>query len=214
MAAGLSLAANGHPLFQQAFEQVTRELLSPADLEGIIETDGELAADAHTYEFAREIENGIWGQGFPAPLFVGEFDTAAQRVLKEKHLKLKLQHDGEIFDAMHFFHPDLLPPRIRAVYALMSNEYNGNRSVQLRLHHWEPVAGPGSSPSSSCLTLQSGFSPIWTRFHAIWWQPALGLLIGLERERNPSAKVVLRTFALTALSGVLASHLAERTDSA
>jgi single-stranded-DNA-specific exonuclease len=146
MAAGLSLAANGHPLFQQAFEQVTRELLSPADLEGIIETDGELAADAHTYEFAREIENGIWGQGFPAPLFVGEFDTAAQRVLKEKHLKLKLQHDGEIFDAMHFFHPDLLPPRIRAVYALMSNEYNGNRSVQLRLHHWEPVAGPGSFP--------------------------------------------------------------------
>ncbi|MCU0810453.1 MAG: MgtC/SapB family protein [Thiobacillaceae bacterium] len=42
---------------------------------------------------------------------------------------------------------------------------------------------------------------------------ALGLLIGLERERNPSAKAGLRTFALTALFGVLASHLAERTQS-
>jgi len=42
---------------------------------------------------------------------------------------------------------------------------------------------------------------------------ALGLLIGLERERNPSAKAGLRTFALTALFGVLASHLAERIDS-
>jgi single-stranded-DNA-specific exonuclease len=146
MAAGLSLEADGHVLFQRAFEQVTRELLSPADLEGVIETDGELAAEAHTYDFAREIENGIWGQGFPAPLFVGEFDTAAQRVLKEKHLKLKLQRNGETFDAMHFFHADLLPPRIRAVYALMSNDYNGNRSVQLRLHHWEPVPGPESSP--------------------------------------------------------------------
>lgn len=42
---------------------------------------------------------------------------------------------------------------------------------------------------------------------------ALGLLIGLERERNPSAKAGLRTFALTAIFGVLASHLAERTHS-
>ena len=146
MAAGLTLQADGHVLFQQAFEQITRELLSPADLEGVIETDGELATAAHTYDFAREIEGGIWGQGFPAPLFVGVFDTAAQRVLKEKHLKLKLQRDGETFDAMHFFHADLLPPRIRAVYALMSNEYNGSRRVQLRLHYWEPVAGPESSP--------------------------------------------------------------------
>jgi uncharacterized membrane protein (DUF4010 family) len=42
---------------------------------------------------------------------------------------------------------------------------------------------------------------------------ALGLLMGLERERNPSAKAGLRTFALTALFGVLASHIADMTDS-
>jgi uncharacterized membrane protein (DUF4010 family) len=42
---------------------------------------------------------------------------------------------------------------------------------------------------------------------------AIGLLMGLERERNPSAKAGLRTFALTALLGALASHLAERTGS-
>lgn len=36
---------------------------------------------------------------------------------------------------------------------------------------------------------------------------ALGLLMGLERERNPEAKAGLRTFALTALLGVLAAHL-------
>lgn len=40
---------------------------------------------------------------------------------------------------------------------------------------------------------------------------AIGLLMGLERERNPSAKAGLRTFALTALFGVLASHLADKT---
>ena len=37
---------------------------------------------------------------------------------------------------------------------------------------------------------------------------AIGLLMGLERERNPAAKAGLRTFALTALLGVLATHLA------
>jgi len=42
---------------------------------------------------------------------------------------------------------------------------------------------------------------------------ALGLLMGLDRERNPSAKAGLRTFALTALFGVLASHIADMTDS-
>jgi uncharacterized membrane protein (DUF4010 family) len=37
---------------------------------------------------------------------------------------------------------------------------------------------------------------------------ALGLLMGLERERNPAALAGLRTFALTALFGTLAAHLA------
>lgn len=37
---------------------------------------------------------------------------------------------------------------------------------------------------------------------------AIGLLMGLERERNPAAKAGLRTFALTGLFGALAAHLA------
>ena len=41
---------------------------------------------------------------------------------------------------------------------------------------------------------------------------AIGLLMGLERERNPAAKAGLRTFALTALFGVLAAHLATELD--
>lgn len=42
---------------------------------------------------------------------------------------------------------------------------------------------------------------------------AIGLLIGLERERNPSAKAGLRTFALVALFGTLSALLATKTDS-
>ena len=41
---------------------------------------------------------------------------------------------------------------------------------------------------------------------------AIGLLIGLERERTPSAKAGLRTFTLVALLGTLAAMLSERID--
>jgi uncharacterized membrane protein (DUF4010 family) len=39
----------------------------------------------------------------------------------------------------------------------------------------------------------------------------IGLLIGLERERNPTAKAGLRTFTLVAMSGTLSALLSERT---
>lgn len=43
---------------------------------------------------------------------------------------------------------------------------------------------------------------------------AIGLLIGLERERHPNAKAGLRTFALVALFGTLAAFLSDETGSA
>src|SRR5574340_11469 len=41
---------------------------------------------------------------------------------------------------------------------------------------------------------------------------AIGLLIGLERERSPAARAGLRTFALVALFGTLSAMLSARTD--
>jgi single-stranded-DNA-specific exonuclease len=140
MAAGLSIPAGCHDDFAQAFETVVRELIDPADLEGVIETDGELDAADHSYALAEQLDHAVWGQGFPAPLFTGIFDVVAQRVVGEKHLKLKLARDGNAFEAMRFFHADPLPDRIRAVYALMPNEFNGQQSLQLKLQHWEPAS--------------------------------------------------------------------------
>ena len=42
---------------------------------------------------------------------------------------------------------------------------------------------------------------------------AMGLLIGLERERSPAAKAGLRTFALTAVLGTLLALLSQKTGS-
>ena len=139
MAAGLSIPDGRHPEFSQAFEAVVRELIDPADLEGMIETDGELDLAEHSYALAEQFDHAVWGQGFPAPLFTATFDVVAQRVVGERHLKLKLARDDVTFDAMRFFQADPLPERIRAVYALMPNEFNGQQSLQLKLQHWEPA---------------------------------------------------------------------------
>ncbi|MDA8127856.1 MAG: single-stranded-DNA-specific exonuclease RecJ [Betaproteobacteria bacterium] len=140
MAAGLSIPAGRHAEFSEVFEAVVRELIDPADLDGAIETDGELDLAEHSYELAEQFDRAVWGQGFPAPLFTAAFDVVAQRVVGEKHLKLKLARGNVSFDAMRFFQADPLPDRIRAVYALMPNEFNGQRSLQLKLQHWEPAA--------------------------------------------------------------------------
>ena len=137
MAAGLSLNEEHYIDFQQAFETVAKDLLTPADLTKTIETDGELNADEYSVEMARTLEQQVWGQGFPQPMFEGEFKVLSQRVVGEKHLKLKLANQAGSHDAIHFFSTDEMPASIRAVYSLASNEYNGKTSVQLIVRHWQ-----------------------------------------------------------------------------
>ena len=137
MAAGLSLNEEHYIDFQQAFEAVAKDLLTPADLTKTIETDGELNADEYSVEMARTLEQQVWGQGFPQPMFEGEFKVLSQRVVGEKHLKLKLANQAGSHDAIHFFSTDEMPASVRAVYSLASNEYNGKTSVQLIVRHWQ-----------------------------------------------------------------------------
>jgi len=139
MAAGLSIREESFPAFQDAFEKLAREWLSPADLEEVIETDGELDPDELDIELVRTLENAVWGQGFPAPLFRGEFTVLGQRVVGEKHLKLEVALQNRRFEAMAFFHSDPLPERFTGAYAAMLNEFNGRTSIQLKLHDWETL---------------------------------------------------------------------------
>ncbi len=137
MAAGLTVPEALFSQFQAAFEQVVQEQLTPADLERLIETDGDLPARQANLQLAQELDRGVWGQGFAPPAFHSLFDVVGQRVVGEKHLKLRLAREGCEFDAMLFFHDQLLPERIEAVYQLGVNEYNGQQTAQLIVRHWE-----------------------------------------------------------------------------
>jgi len=137
MAAGLTLAdPDGVGLFRQCFETVCRELLDAQALTRTVETDGELDAAAMSMELAERLDCRVWGQGFPAPRFIGRFRVRSQRVVGEKHLKLQLEgQGGQTFDAMYFQHAEPLPDRVEAVYQLCVNEWQGRRSLQLLLDH-------------------------------------------------------------------------------
>ena len=137
MAAGVTLDEAALPQFESAFEAVAAEWLTPAQLARTIETDGSLPTSDAQLDTAQALARQVWGQGFPEPQFVDRFVVASQRIVGEKHTKLKLERDGAQFEAMLFFRADTLPTEIEAVYRLDVNEFNGKRSLQLILQHWE-----------------------------------------------------------------------------
>ncbi|MGB4766769.1 MAG: single-stranded-DNA-specific exonuclease RecJ [Rugosibacter sp.] len=139
-AAGLTLEEDRLTEFEELFEAVCQELLSPADLQRTLETDGALESGYFSLDAVRLMQQAVWGQAFPAPIFDDTFDVTYQKVLKDKHLKLRLKKGQTQFDAIQFNFAGCAPNRIHAAFRLDINEWNGNQSVQLLLEHFEEAA--------------------------------------------------------------------------
>ena len=138
-AAGLSIRIADVEKFGEAFEQTVCALLTPADLERIIETDGPLDTGDINIQLAEALDAQVWGQGFAPPAFFGQFEVAEQRIVGGRHLKLKLRHGRQTLDAIRFGEDQPLPSRIGSVYRVQINEYNGARNIQLVVDHWQPA---------------------------------------------------------------------------
>ena len=136
-AAGLTIAESDYARFAELFERTAEELLPAEARLHVVETDGSLEASHRTLQVAQMLEREIWGQGFPQPVFCDTFAVESQRVVADKHLKLKLAKDGRWIEAMRFGSTDPLPPRVRAAYRLAVNEFNGLKTVQLNVEHYE-----------------------------------------------------------------------------
>lgn len=145
MAAGLTLEEARFEEFRSAFDAEARRWLSQDDLAGVLQTDGELEAAYLTLECAELLRDaGPWGQGFPPPLFDGEFRLLERRVLGGGHLKLMLeQAGGPRCEAIAFGQTgEQLPAgcsRVRIAYRPDVNEYRGERRLQLLIEHVEPL---------------------------------------------------------------------------
>ena len=136
-AAGLTIRSRDLERFRALFHEAAEEMLPAEARARVVETDGALEAPYFSLDTARLIEAQIWGQGFPQPLFCDTFAVESQRVVGDKHLKLRLARDGKRLEAMRFNAVEFLPPTIRAAYRLAVNEFNGMKSLQLNLEHVE-----------------------------------------------------------------------------
>ena len=136
-AAGLSIAAGDYERFAAEFGRAVDERLPAEARLRVVETDGALDAMHFSLEVARLLDAGIWGQGFPQPVFCDTFTVENQRVVGERHLKLWLVKGGRRIEAMRYGALDQLPPQVRAAYRLSVNEFNGLKNIQLNVEHYE-----------------------------------------------------------------------------
>jgi single-stranded-DNA-specific exonuclease len=144
MAAGLSIRADDFGTFSGAFDEEVRERLSLEDLQGEILSDGPLEPGDLNLQLAELLRNGgPWGQGFPEPVFDGEFQVLRQRIVGERHLKMQLRpgRGHQRIDAIAFNQREpLAEHQVRLAYRLEVNEYQGQRTAQLVVEHIADVS--------------------------------------------------------------------------
>jgi len=130
MAAGLSIKKNDFKKFSEIFELICQEFITPDLLNQTVEYDKSIEPENLNYPMAKLINEQVWGQRFPAPFFVDNFDVLHQEVIAEKHTKCFLKNDKK-FQAIFFNNNQTLPDKIRAVYSIDANEFNGNKNLQI-----------------------------------------------------------------------------------
>tara|TARA_R110000744_G_scaffold256325_5_gene371815 strand:+ start:4313 stop:6037 length:1725 start_codon:yes stop_codon:yes gene_type:complete len=146
MAAGLSIELAKLTEFTQRFTQLAEEHLAGQPLAGELISDGEIPASSMTLNFCQILKDaGPWGQGFPEPLFDGEFELVEQRIVGQKHLKMMLRlATGKLIDGIAFnvdtnIWPNTHCKRVELAYKLDINEFRGRTSLQFLIEGINPL---------------------------------------------------------------------------
>ena len=130
MAAGCTIAAERWPQFDAGLRQIAAEWLDEAALTRRLDTDGPLAPEYRRADMVDTLHREVWGQGFAAPTFSEEVEVLAQRLVGEKHLALKLRHQGQPVDGIWFGRVEPLPDRAVLAFRLETDDWQGTRRVR------------------------------------------------------------------------------------
>ncbi len=138
MAAGLTMPEAQFPAFTAAFEKTCREMLSAEDLEPRLHLDHELTFAEVTWDLLRWHELlQPFGNGNPQPLFFARAVEPAvtPRVLKEKHLLLRLRQNGRHQRAIYFGGAEnpLPDPPWDIAFRIGADEYQGEIRLQMQV---------------------------------------------------------------------------------
>ncbi|HQC86582.1 MAG TPA: single-stranded-DNA-specific exonuclease RecJ [Rhodoferax sp.] len=130
MAAGCTINEERLDDFEQGLNEVAQEWLDAATLTRRLETDGPLEPQYLRVDLVDTLHKEVWGQGFAAPTFSEEVEVISQRLVGEKHLQLKLKHQGTPVDGIWFGHTEQLPSKVTLAFRLDADEWNGVRRVR------------------------------------------------------------------------------------
>ncbi|WP_372658253.1 single-stranded-DNA-specific exonuclease RecJ [Hydrogenophaga sp.] len=130
MAAGCTIAEENLDTFEAGLQQVAHEWLDAATLQRRLEADGALDPKYRRADVVDTLHKEVWGQGFAPPVFCEELQIVSQRLVGEKHLALKMKHQGEPVDGIWFGHTEPLPARVKLAFRLDADEWQGQRRVR------------------------------------------------------------------------------------
>ncbi len=135
LAAGLNIRVENINEFKSQFEKAVNDAL--IDYTSKLRIDGELDLPDLTDSFVNEL--GLlspFGVGNPEPVFIAKsVGVSSQRLLKDRYLSLKLNDNNRIYDAIWFDPKERIPvpDKIDVVFTPEFNEWNGKKSIQLRV---------------------------------------------------------------------------------
>ena len=130
MAAGCTIAEEHLDVFEETLNQVAMEWLDASTLQRRLETDGPLPAEYRRVDLVEMLHHEVWGQGFAPPVFCEEIEIVSQRLVGEKHLSLKMKHQGQPVDGIWFGRTEPLPARVKLAYRLDADEWQGQKRVR------------------------------------------------------------------------------------
>ncbi len=136
-AAGLTVDEETLEAFTTLFDEVVAGQLTEDDLSPVLLIDAELSPGEITVELVEQIASlRPFGMGNPEPLFMLRGVRVLQRrVLKDSHLKMRLEAGGRIFDAIGFglAAKGVDTELVDITFVPELNVWNGRESLQLRL---------------------------------------------------------------------------------
>ncbi|MBI4618966.1 MAG: single-stranded-DNA-specific exonuclease RecJ [Desulfobacterales bacterium] len=137
-AAGLTIDEKNIPEFQNLFEEIVKKTLSEEDFIPKIHIDAHIALRELTEGFLKELDTlSPFGPSNPEPTFCSSILAVSDfKVVGNRHLKLKVKEEGVVYDAIGFnMGKDIFPldQCIKAAFVPQINDWNGTRTIQLRL---------------------------------------------------------------------------------
>jgi single-stranded-DNA-specific exonuclease len=146
MAAGLSIAPDKIDLLRQRLNELARRSLKPEDLQPPLRLDAEVRLDEINFESLTELEKlKPTGQGNPGVQFCSRNLSHAKPLQRmganKQHVKLWVKAGAATHEAVWWNGGDKSLPvaKFDLAFAPSVNEFNGRRTVQLKVLDWQPA---------------------------------------------------------------------------